>query len=145
MSSASLLLWRKRVGYRWIKRNRSNSGSSRDVVWLACSSLLVATGWMIRSTHSLTHSPAHLSTSSLTDLSRMWSKLTLSTHFTYQISTPTSLIVTGPYYYCIHPGYFGTAATTANAAAAAAATTTTSHRLPPPLDGMRDVFRRLFL
>ena len=38
---------------------------------------------------------------------RLWAKITLGDLFTYQITQPTQLITSGPYYYFIHPGYIG--------------------------------------
>eukprot|EP00658_Telonema_sp_P-2_P021459 TRINITY_DN18545_c0_g1_i4.p1 TRINITY_DN18545_c0_g1~~TRINITY_DN18545_c0_g1_i4.p1 ORF type:complete len:257 (+),score=42.55 TRINITY_DN18545_c0_g1_i4:99-869(+) len=38
---------------------------------------------------------------------RWWAKQKLGEFFTYQLSVPSSLIVAGPYRWCIHPGYAG--------------------------------------
>lgn len=38
---------------------------------------------------------------------RRWSQITLAEFFTYQISTPAHIIISGPYQFLVHPGYSG--------------------------------------
>ena len=60
-------------------------GEQPTTAWSAAGTVVALTGWALR----------------------QWAKLTLADNFQYQISTPASLLTTGPYAWLVHPGYSG--------------------------------------
>eukprot|EP00035_Acanthoeca_spectabilis_P013274 m.244881 g.244881 ORF g.244881 m.244881 type:complete len:246 (+) comp15846_c0_seq1:206-943(+) len=82
-----LAVWRAMCGDEWAKGEVAQTGDWQDE-WHMAGFVVALLGFGLR----------------------RWAKWSLARHFTYQITVPHTLVVTGPYQWWLHPGYAGSIA-----------------------------------